>query len=155
MTLSLASTTTYQATDLARNHREVLERARHGGALIRDKDGTTLLIAPADDVVHDRQLAELAADFVRTLVALNQQTEQRSAASYGAFAWLTVFEDEYQREFLREIAEPLLVALAGGPTGPVTELIEDWRISATTYSDKELRHELTRSVPRPVYDVEL
>ena len=46
--MSIAPDTTFQATDLARRSREVLSAARTvGGAIIRDKDGESLLVEPA------------------------------------------------------------------------------------------------------------
>ena len=43
----LSANCAYQATDLARNHRQVVDDARHVVAVIRDKDGTTLVMTTA------------------------------------------------------------------------------------------------------------
>lgn len=147
--------TTFQVTDLARNHREVVDRARHGGALIRDKDGTALLLAPAADVARAHDLAVLAAAFLRLRTTTDLPPKQRTVAGYGTFAWLRVFEEEYQREFLDEVTEPILVALSGGPLQPAIDIIEDWRATSATYADENLRGELGRPLPRPLHHVEL
>lgn len=147
--------TTFQVTDLARNHREVVDRARHGGALIRDKDGTALLLAPAADAARDRDLADLAAAFLRLRTTMDLPPEQRTAAGYGAFAWLGVIAEEHQREFIAEVTEPILVALSGGSLQPATDIIEDWRVTSATYADEDLRGELSRPLPRPLHNVEL
>lgn len=60
----------YQATDLARSHRQVIDAARSGRALIRDKDGMALLMIPAEDVERTAEVAELALDLVRAAQSL-------------------------------------------------------------------------------------
>jgi hypothetical protein len=80
---------------------------------------------------------------------------QRTVSGYGAFAWLGVFDEEYQRQFISELSGPLLMALSGGPLDPVLSLIEDWKATAATYADEDLRGELTRPLPRPLETVEL
>ena len=155
MSSSFVTATAYQVTDLARNHREVVDKARHGGALIRDKDGTVLLLAPAADINHEHELTALATAFVRLTQTLASSPVQRSTAAYGDFAWLTAFEEEYQLQFLAELTKPVLVALSGGPLEPALTLIDDWRVTSITYADEELRAELTRPIPKPRRDLEL
>ncbi|MGZ6273393.1 MAG: hypothetical protein ACXWM8_03740, partial [Candidatus Limnocylindrales bacterium] len=55
----------YQATDLARHHREVIDAARAGRALVRDKDGTALILALAADVERSDEISRLALELVR------------------------------------------------------------------------------------------
>ena len=70
-------------------------------------------------------------------------------------AWQGVFDEEYQRQFISELSGPLLVALSGGPLDPVVSLIGDWKATAVTYADDDLRVELTRPLSRPLETVEL
>ncbi len=155
MISSFSTRTTYQVTDLARNHREVVDAARHGGALIRDKDGVTLILAPASEVAKDHELAQLAGDFLRLYTTMELPPLQRTVPGYGVFAWLGVFEEEFQRQFVGELSDPLLIALSGGPMDPVVSLIEDWKATAATFVDDYLRVELTRPLSRPLETVEL
>lgn len=147
--------TAYQVTDLVRNHREVVQRAKQGGALIRDKDGTALLLTLASDAARDDELMRVAADYLRLSTALGQAAGRRTLAAYGGFAWLVALEGEDQQEFLQELGDPLLVALSGGPLRPVTDLIEDWKATAATYADEELRGELSTPLSRPLRRVQL
>lgn len=155
MISSFSTQTTYQVTDLARNHREVVDTARHGGALIRDKDGVALILAPASEVAQDHELAQLAGDFLRLYTTMELPPTQRTVPGYGTFAWLGVFDEEYQRQFISELSGPLLVALSGGPLNPVVSLIEDWKATAVTYADDDLRVELIRPLSRPLETIEL
>ena len=155
MISSFSTRTTYQVTDLARNHREVVDMARHGGALIRDKDGVALILAPAGEITQDHELAKLASDFIRLYTTMEVPPEQRTVAGYGNFAWLRVFEEEYQRQFISELSDPLLVALSGGPLDVVMSLIEDWKATALTYADDDLRFELTQPLSVPLESIEL
>lgn len=155
MISSFSTRTTYQVTDLARNHREVVDTARHGGALIRDKDGVTLILTPASELAQNHELAQLAGNFLSLYTTMELPPVQRTVPGYGAFAWLEVFDEEYQRQFISELSGPLLVALSGGPLTPVVSLIEDWKATAVIYADDDLRVELTRPLSRPLETVEL
>ncbi len=145
----------YQVTDLVRNHRAVVQQARRGGALIRDKDGTALLLTLAADVARDNELRRVAADYLRLGITLDEVPGRRTVAAYGGFAWLVALEEKHQREFLEDLSSQLLVALSGGPLQPVVDLIEDWKATAATYADEELRDGLTKPLPRPLHNVEL
>lgn len=140
---------TYQVSDLAKRRLDVVARARRGGALIRDKDGLALMLSPADDVVRNERLIAIAGDFLRLL------DKSANPTSFGSLSWLTVFDEDGRRAFLNELRVPLIVALSGGPTVPVEELLSDWQATAETWSDEALRDELMRPLTRPLHDIEL
>ncbi|MGH9042068.1 MAG: hypothetical protein ACRDZ3_17755 [Acidimicrobiia bacterium] len=147
------TTKTYQATDVARRSREVLDSGRAGGALIRDKDGVALLLVPAEEAARRDELADLAADYLRLLRAV--AVSGADVATYGGFGWVAVFNLDDQRDFAAQLGGPLLVALSGGPTGPVRDLIEDWRVTAETWADEALRADLLEPSDSPLSDVAL
>lgn len=147
------ATKTFQATDVARHSRAVLDSGRAGGALIRDKDGVALLLVPAELVARGDQLTDLAADYLRLLRAV--AAPGADVAAYGGFAWAAVFDLDDQRDFAAQLGGPLLIALSGGPTGPVQDLIDDWRVTAETWADEALRADLLEPVEVPLSDVAL
>ncbi|MBA3587818.1 MAG: hypothetical protein H0W41_09300, partial [Chloroflexi bacterium] len=110
---------TYQATDLARNHRNVMAEARAGYALVRDKDGTTLILTPAGDVERLRELADLALGLATLQRVLTRPMDQRATALYGSFAWASALPEENQRAFADELADALLIATSGTSLEPV------------------------------------
>jgi hypothetical protein len=146
---------TFQATDLARHHRTVVDAARAGRALLRDKDGTALVLAPAADIERTYQIAELALDLIRVRQAVDQGVGNHSAGVYGDLAWMSVLPDDVQRRFLDELAETLLVAASGTSLRPVELLLGDWRASAEAWADLETREALPAEEPAPPADVEL
>jgi hypothetical protein len=55
--MSSFSGMTYQASDLSRNYRSVLNSARQEDTLIRDTDGATLILLSLDRALRDRTMA--------------------------------------------------------------------------------------------------
>jgi hypothetical protein len=153
--MAVRDAVTYQATDLARNHRDVIDAARGGGALIRDKDGTTLVMAPAAEISRTQEIADLALDLLRVEQALESTEAPRSAASYGGLAWLSVLPDDSQRRFLTEVGEELLMAASGTSLAPVGHTLADWRATAEAWADPETRDALLADEVAPLRDVEL
>lgn len=148
-------TLAYQATDLARRHREVIDAARTGRALVRDKDGTALIMTLAADVERNEEIADLALELVRLRQAVEQPAEQRSPMSYGDLAWLSILPDANQRQFLDELTESLLVAASGTSLHPVELLIDDWRATAEAWADPDTREALLAKERAPLAEVEL
>ena len=151
--LGFATGNTYQATDLARRHTAVVDDARHGGAYIRDKDGTTLFLGLASDVTRQRHLAALAGDLLRLHQAVKLGTND--AAACGQFAWISVMDVADQAMFADAVVSPLLIAISGGSIEPLTTLLEDWRVTAEAWADEDLRNELLEPVNEPLADEEL
>ena len=74
---------------------------------------------------------------------------------YGPFAWVSVMPEDDQKQFLREVVDQVLVSKNSGSKGKLEDLIEDWRASALTWSDEDLREELTAELEDPLHDVVL
>lgn len=154
-TAGFATGHTYQVSDLQRQYRRIVGEARSHGALIRDKDGTTLTLAPTD--AYDR--AANLVGYIPTLVQLEhvvrQPREARHVTSFGPVAWAASLDEEDLAAFVHEFADALLLAASGGPLDAIEDLLYDWRITAEALSDDDLVDELLEDADEPLADVEL
>ena len=153
---TVAPDTTFQATDLARRARDVMSAARlPGGALIRDKDGTSFLLAPAGTVSREHYVLAGMKDAVRVLrLVAMPRSPDRDPVLYGDFAWLAELPDDAQCDFAWEYVR-LLEAVPGRGTEPVEQMLYEWQQTARAYADEELRGELIGNLGAPLTDVEL
>lgn len=145
----------FQATDLQRSHRVVLDEARESGALIRDKDGVLLLLRPAEEVQRQESLMEAMWSAVFLEKALQRSATDREPLMYGPFAWISILPEEDQKKFLQEVFDQLLVSKNSGSNSKLERLIGDWQATARTWSDEDLREELTVDFDHPLHDVTL
>lgn len=143
--------TAFQATDLARNHREVIDGARRGGALIRDKDGFALLLLPAGAANRRSQVLEWMTSAIRLDLALRTPVEARTPWAYGDFGWIAQLHEEDQHRFIDGLLERLLMTDSSDPNSlnDVEDYLGDWRATAHAWDDEELRNELTSDLPDP------
>ncbi len=148
------SVVAYQATDLARHHREVIDAARKGRAIVRDKDGTALILAPAADIQRTDEIEDLAVELIRARQALDQ-LGLNSPGAYGRLSWLSALPDDDRRQCLDELAEALLIAASGTSLRPVEILIDDWRATAEAWADPDTRAALLAREQTPLADAEL
>lgn len=145
----------YQVTDLARNHREVVDAARRGSALIRDKDGLALVMAPAEETRRTREIGDLALDLVRAASVMLPGGAARTAGAYGGMAWLSVLPIESQRRFFHEMSTALMVAASGATLRPIELLLGDWRATAEAWADPDTRERLLADEDAPIPGIEL
>lgn len=145
----------FQPTDLQRNHRAVLDAARESSAVIRDKDGLLLIMRPAEASHVEEYVAEALWSAVCVQRALQLSATDRGPAMYGTFAWISVMPEEDQKLFLKEVIDQVLVSKNSGSKAKLEDLIEDWRASAMTWSEPDLRSHLTSSLQRPLHGVTL
>lgn len=144
-TLSLG--TAFQATDLQRNHRLVLDEARERPTLIRDKDGVMLRVGLADEIRRSDYLRRVMLDVIRLGLALS--VENRSPSLYGSFGWASVLAVEDQNKFLKELTDQIFISEDSGDSGDLEDLIEDWKVTARTWADESLRSVLTEDIETP------
>jgi hypothetical protein len=130
----------YQPTDLAQKRVQFLEAARAGGARVRDKDGTSLVMLPERELDLFKGLADWSAAGLR-LEDLLQRPGALTVAELGELAWLRVFDREDQRAFLDELQHALLSAHADHDLAALEECVRSWRITA-----RQLEDPLRRSV---------
>lgn len=145
----------YQATDLARNHRQVVDDARDGIAVIRDKDGTTLLMTTASVLERAQEIGGTAVALVQVAQALAEPADRRTTSAYGDFAWLRPLPEDAQRRFLAEVTDQLLVVASGGRLDQLTELVGDWLGTAEAWADADTREALLADERAPMLDIEL
>jgi hypothetical protein len=145
----------FQPTDLQRNHRAVLDAARESSAVIRDKDGLLLILRPAEASQVEQYVADALWSAVCVQRALQLSAANRGPAMYGTFAWISVMPEEDQNLFLKEVIDQVLVSKHSGSKVKLEDLIEDWRASAMTWSDPDLRRNLTSELRKPLHDVTL
>ena len=151
----LSANRAYQATDLARNHRQVVDDARHGVAVIRDKDGTTLVMTTASVLERAQEIGGTAVALVQVAQTLAGPADRRTTAAYGDFAWLRPLPEDAQRRFLAEMTDRLLVVASGGRLEQLTELVGDWLATAEAWADADTREALLAEERAPMHDVDL
>ncbi len=130
----------YQPTDLAAKRTQFLRDARAGGARVRDKDGTSLVMLPESRLAFLEKVAEWGTASLR-LEELLGRPAPPSITDLGDLAWLRVFDREDQHAFLEELHNALLVAHADQDANVLERCIHEWRVTA-----KQLEDPLRRSV---------
>lgn len=151
----LSANHAYQASDLARNHRKVVDAARDGIAVIRDKDGTALVMTAASVLERAQEIGGTAVALVQVARALAGPAAGRTASAYGDFAWLCPLPEDAQRRFVGEVTDRLLVVASGGRLDQLTELVSDWLATAEAWTDADTREALLAEERAPLRDVEL
>ena len=128
------SETIFQVTDLAQRRVEFVEAARGGGARLRDKDGTSLIMLPESRLHLLEELARWNGAHLR-LEELVARGSAPSITDLGDLAWLRVFHDEDLKEFLRELHEALVASHADGSTAALDDCLRAWRVTARQLED--------------------
>lgn len=124
----------FQASDLAKERVRVLAAARAGRAVVRDKDGTGLVMLPESRLA----VLEGYAQWSQTLQRLNvliAAERKVSVAELGDIAWLRVFDKEDQRAFSEELHEALIAGLSDQDLSAVEEIVADWKVTARQLED--------------------
>jgi hypothetical protein len=73
----------YQASDLNRQGRAILDAARQGEARIRDTNGASLLLLSEERVQISTELLQISSNLVTLLEALTVPEGKRSPLVYG------------------------------------------------------------------------
>lgn len=153
--MTITPDTTFQATDLARRSRDVLVAARTStGAIIRDKDGESLLVEPAGRSGRARYELAGMRNALRVLRLLDMPQDARDPVLYGELAWVAVLAERDQRMFAWEFVRALEAMDATGPE-PIEQLLYEWRQTARAWADEDLRGELIDPIAEPLADIEL
>ena len=146
---------TYQVSDLQRQYRTIVGDARAHGALIRDKDGLSLTLAPTEAIERAHALVGYIPGLIQLEHLVRQPRSARHVSAFGAFAWAAALDEEDLATFVHEFSDALLIASSGGPLQAVEELLYDWRVTAEMMGDPDLVAELTEDADEPLHDVEL
>lgn len=151
----LGTNRAFQATDLVRNHRQVVDAARDGIAVIRDKDGMALVMTTASVLERAQEIGGTAVALVQVAQALAEPADRRTSSAYGDFAWLRPLPEDAQRRFLAEMTDRLLIVASGGRLDQLSELVGDWLATAEAWADADTREALLTDERAPLLDVEL
>ena len=143
-------TVAYQATDVARRAREVVDRARESSVLIRDKDGTLLSLGLAADVETSSRLVDLLSGLVRLETLERMPRSQRTIAAFGSFAWAVSLSDDDFHTFVTELEEAALRAVGDNDLDRIEDLLYDWKATAAIAADPELAAELSTDLTEPI-----
>ncbi|MDV6244766.1 hypothetical protein [Rhodococcus opacus] len=130
----------FQASDLATKRVEFLHAARAGTARLRDKDGTSLVMLPEQTLEFLETLAAWSAHHLR-LQELVSRGVPPSISDLGNLAWLRAFDAADLHEFVRELHDSLIAALADRSTDALDETVRAWQVTA-----RELEDPLRRSI---------
>ena len=139
--MSSLSVVTYQASDLSRNYRSILNSARQEDTLIRDTDGETLILLSLERAQRDRTMAGLLSDFTRLLHA-QSMADESGIINSGRFSFASLLPPEMRMELVNELYVALQIAQSGGALDSLYDLIEDWIVTAQVWSNDELREEV-------------
>jgi hypothetical protein len=132
------TTVIYQASDLNRQGRAILNAARQGEARIRDTNGVSLLLLSEERVQISNELLHIASNLLTLLEALTVPEDERSPLAYGEWTWLRHLDEDDRLDFKSEILRNLAVALrehSRGALNAVEEAIDAWRTTAETLVD--------------------
>lgn len=130
----------FQSSDLARDRTKVLQAARTGRALVRDKDGTGLVMLPEAELEVLEGFAKWSQVHQR-LSAFLASKREITIGELGDLAWLRVFDREDISIFADELHESLVSGLADQDLAAVDESVRAWRVTA-----RQLEDPLRRSV---------
>lgn len=146
----------YTATDVARDTRRVLDEGhRPTGALIRDTDGTALLLSPAMKAQLDRYTRTGFRDTAHLLLRIvRPPSDEFDTGALGNLAWLSVLPLEDRVQFAVEYLRVLDQADGLGDA-PVEQLVYEWQQTARAWADEDVRAGLVGDLPEPLHDVEL
>lgn len=144
----MTKNTIFQASDLNRQGRTVLDSARIGPTRLRDTDGLGIIIAPESDWEESVSRASgmsrilmVATLYLTFRTALEDPDWDlvRNSERLGSWAWLRHLPPEDIPEFADEVHLALLDSFSSKDPESLEQIIEDWRETAMVASDPESR----------------
>jgi hypothetical protein len=135
----------YQATDLSRRCRQLLDAARADVVHIRDADGTALVLLKGGKFDFLRALRDHFARFVTLQAGFERPRPQRRATDLGEFCWLDIFDDDDQSMFRNELLQACMKAIGSESLEPIDSCVTDWRTTARALSIERNRWVLESS----------
>jgi hypothetical protein len=141
----------YQASDLNRRGRAILDDARKGLARVRDTDGLSLVITPESRLGELEDLRAIA-DWVASYVALEAAVvhgdpDRIPLAALGSWTWLRHLPPADLSEFVNEIRDGLVASCREHSIAPADQVLDEWRETAEALSDPASRETLLAESP--------
>ena len=131
--------TVFQASDLNRQWRTVLDAARSGQARVRDQDGFSFLVLPEHRVQAFLAVVRAAANLAKVEHALTTGQVPLSLPDYGEWTWLRHLPEEDLQEFLDDVRQAIIVAAREETLTVLEETLQDWRVTAGQLADSQRR----------------
>ena len=130
----------FLASELSTRRRDFIEAGRSGEAVMRDTDGTLLILTPFLNFQTTQNILKTTFGVMRTEAAFERGDVKPSEIS---FSWLTEFEYDDRAEFFSEIRDALSIAESTHDFSGVKECLDAWIITSQALSDTTRRAILT------------
>ena len=137
----------FRASEVQRDYRELLDRAKYRPVQVLDSDGTVLGVQRWDALVLGRRLRELAAQIAQ-FQAVYEHHDKDPAGSWAnqtPFPWIDSLHADEVKEFASEIVSLLLDAAQREDLEELEGCLRAWRSTADTYRSPEILEQMTES----------
>ena len=126
-----------QVTELKRNQRYWLDRARKtGGVTIVQGKLADLVLAPRQAVAESAQAVHYAR--MMSQFFLETVRADRELKDSVVFTWFKDLDEEDRQEFYQELVETFAECMTTGRWNVFDELLEDWQATAEASRNQEL-----------------
>lgn len=129
------SDTIYEASDLNRHYRTLLDAARQGDVRIRDKDGFSIMLVPERRLRVLQAITEVSANLLALEMALARAPGPLALTDYGGWTWLRHLDPDDLQGFLAEIREVLLIAAREQDSTELDAALHAWEDTAEAAAD--------------------
>lgn len=131
--------TVFQASDLDRHGRAILDAARTGEARVREADGTSFLVIPARRAQALAGVARAAANLAMIEQALAAPGDHLTAGDFGEWAWLRHLERDDLHEFVGDMRQAIISAVREEVSDPLDTIVREWQVTADALADPDRR----------------
>jgi hypothetical protein len=115
---------------------------------VRDDDGVSIALLPAERLRALREVARAAANLAQIEQALMAAPGAGLPLSgYGDWPWLATLDVEELNEFVSTLREAIIVSEREGVVSTLEELLRRWRVTAQALDDP-LRRRVLLGTPR-------
>jgi hypothetical protein len=131
--------TPWGPTEIQRDYRTLLDRAKDAPQEVLDSDGELLVIQTKGVAEFQRQLQAQVAETARFLAIFNEHREVRPPewAMQTAYPWLAAFSSDEVEEFARELVADTFDAAQRGTLEHLEGNLRAWDSTAGVYGQPE------------------
>ena len=138
-------TTEVQWSELQRDPKGVAALADQGDVRVRRRDGVPLLLVREDCAISAAEGALTAARALRNALA-HLSVEDASDSLTEEFPWADLLPESDRRRFAADFVRAVQASAELGRWSVLTQVIVEWKATATIYADPVLVEELGRSL---------